>query len=255
MTTSRASAASDGEAFDAQHKANRLNQLNDSEVNGSNRVFGLDGVSDNDGSVFHYKKSRPERSLTSSGYTYRPLSRSPSPYRRKDSRSPSPYRSKRVADRSRSPSPYRNKRTIDRSRSPSPFRHGRESGDSRSYTKRKGSPPRGRSEKRPHTDRSRGNDFRQNDGRRAPLSGDSSGRREVPERPQAKPISYAELENPNAVPDFRDGMPANGRSQDLSNGNHQRNSHQARSRRHDQATAGGSQGAAKQSSEQQDVEM
>ncbi|KAH4004388.1 non-specific serine/threonine protein kinase [Parastagonospora nodorum] len=241
MTTSRASSASDGEAFDMQHKANRLNQHNDSEVNGSNRVFGLDGASDND------------------GYKYRPLSRSPSPYRRKGSRSPSPYRSKRVPDRSRSPSPYRSKRTIDRSRSPSPFRHGRESGDSRSYTKRKGSPPRGgRPEKRPHTDRNRsdrGSDFRQKDGRRAPpQSGDSSGRREVPER-HAKPISYAELENPNAVPDFRDGMPANDRSQNPSNGNHQRNSHQARSRRHEQATAGGPQGAAKQSSEQQDVEM
>jgi len=63
------------------------------------------------------------------------------------------------------------------------------------------------------------------------------------------------LGNPSAVPDFRDGMSANGRSQDLGNGGHQRNSHQARSRRHEQVTAGGSQGAAKQSSEQQDVEM
>jgi serine/threonine-protein kinase PRP4 len=51
MTTSRANSASDGEVVDTQHKANRLNQHNDSEINGSNRVFGLDGASDNHGNL------------------------------------------------------------------------------------------------------------------------------------------------------------------------------------------------------------
>ncbi|KAF2828638.1 kinase-like protein [Ophiobolus disseminans] len=86
---SRSSSASSGEMFDNQHKANRVHQSNDSGINRSKG--------------------------------YRPLSRSPSPYRRRRDRSPSPYR-KRAE------------------RSPSPFR------------KRKASPPRNnRPEKKHHT--------------------------------------------------------------------------------------------------------
>jgi serine/threonine-protein kinase PRP4 len=249
MTSSRANSASDGEVVDTQHKANRLNQHNDSEINGSNRVFGRDGASDNHGNSIQYNNLQTDQSLTVPGYKYRPLSRSPSPYRRKASRSPSPYRNRRTLDRS--PSPFRHGDRADR---------GQDGNDSRSYSKRKASPPRGsRPEKRHHTDRNRndrGSALHTNEGRRAPPhSGDSNARREVPERPHVKPISYAELENPNAVPDFRDNLPTNGRTGNLSNGKHQRNNHHSSSRHNGHAKSGNSRASATQSGEQQDVEM
>lgn len=249
MTTSRASPASDAEVGDTQHKANRLNQHNDPEINGSNRVFGLDGASDNHGSSPWYRESGLQQLLTQSGYKYRPLSRSPSPYRRKSTRSPSPYRSRRALDRS--PSPFRHGSRPDR---------GHESNDSHTYPKRKASPPRGsRPEKRHHTDRSRnerGGANHSNEGRPAPpQAGGSNARREVPERPHVKPISYAELENPNAVPDFRDGLPSNGRQPTRNNGNNQHNKHRFDARREAPSAARGSQGSAAQSNEHQDVEM
>jgi serine/threonine-protein kinase PRP4 len=249
MTASRASSASDGEMVDTQHKANRLNQHNDPEINGSNRVFGLDGASDNHGSSFRNRRSGFEQLLTQLGRKYRPLSRSPSPYRRKPTRSPSPYRNRRAIDRS--PSPFRHGGRADR---------GHDGNDSHSYPKRKASPPRGgRPEKRHHTDRSRndhGGALHATEGRRAPpQNGSHNTRREVPERPHVKPISYAELEKPHAVPDFREGLPTNGRRQNLSNGSSQRNRHPSDSRQEAPSTANGSRGSAPQSKVHQDVEM
>lgn len=75
MARSRSGSASSGEMFDHHHKANRVHQYNETGINRSKG--------------------------------YRPLSRSPSPYRRRPDRSPSPYR--RRADRS--PSPYRKRKT------------------------------------------------------------------------------------------------------------------------------------------------
>lgn len=110
---SRASSASAGQATAAPDKANTVSQPSEPAINGSHRVFGLDGASD-----------RP-------GYSsYRATSRSPSPYRRRRTRSPSPYRRARDADRS--PSPYRRRLP---------------------HHKRKASPARGsRPDKRLHTD-------------------------------------------------------------------------------------------------------
>jgi serine/threonine-protein kinase PRP4 len=56
MAASRASSTSDGEVFDTQHKANRVNQHIESEINDSSRVFGLDGASDNHGSLPYHAK-------------------------------------------------------------------------------------------------------------------------------------------------------------------------------------------------------
>jgi serine/threonine-protein kinase PRP4 len=75
MARSRSSSASSGEVFDTQHKANRVHQFDDAGINRSKG--------------------------------YRPLSRSPSPYRRRTDRSPSPYRRRPNA---RSPSPYRKRK-------------------------------------------------------------------------------------------------------------------------------------------------
>jgi serine/threonine-protein kinase PRP4 len=223
MTTSRASSASEGERVDP-YKANRANQRNESEINGASRVFGLDGAADN------------------YGRKYRALSRSPSPYRRKTTRSPSPYRSRRAPDRS--PSPYRHIARSDRGQD-----------DSRSYSKRKTSPPRGgRPEKRHHADRGRGDregDYRANEMRRG-----YDERKDVTERSYSKPpVSYAELEHTPAVPDFRDGLPTNGRSQNLNNGSQQRDrTRHATSREHISGTSG-SRAQAARPMERQDVEM
>lgn len=210
MTTSGADpagAASDHDVSSGQHKANIASQHNDSEINGSDRVLGLDGAADSYGSSSRSDLRRRHQPLTGSDYRYRPRSRSPSPYRRRVSRSPSPYRNRRPVDRS-----------------PSPFRHnggrnrGSERHDSRSYPKRKGSPPRGgRPEKRHHSDRGR-NDrnvaFQAAGGRGGPnRSTEYPPRREMLERTYVKPISYAELENANAVPNFQDAVPTNKRSQ------------------------------------------
>ncbi|EMD89231.1 hypothetical protein COCC4DRAFT_50486 [Bipolaris maydis ATCC 48331] len=167
---SHSSCASEGELPDTRHKANKVNSRNESAINGSNRSFGLDGA---------YEK-------------YRALSRSPSPYRRKrtPSRSPSPFRKNRAADRS--PSPYRRSRA-------------EQSGsDTRGY-KRKASPPRGRPDKRYHADRSRHGEPRRATGQ--PPVAFARERKDVIDRSHAKPISYAEVENPNPVPNFREALP------------------------------------------------
>jgi serine/threonine-protein kinase PRP4 len=63
---------------------------------------------------------------------------------------------------------------------------------------------------------------RANEVRRAPPHQNGfNAQKEVPERPHVKPVSYAELENLNAVPDFRTGLPPNGRPQNSYNGRHQ----------------------------------
>ena len=200
---SRSSSTSEGEVVDTQHKANNISQRGETAINGSSRVSGLDGASDRNGVIQPNQYAHLWHGLISLGYSYRALSRSPSPYRRK---------------RTRSPSPYRNRRTIDRS--PSPFRHGRsdrghDSNDLRSQHKRKASPARGsRPEKRHNTDRSRHADRSRN-----PYADDSQNgqsqtsfvkaTQEVPERPHAKPISYAEIDNQTpAVPGFSDSIAA-----------------------------------------------
>lgn len=200
---SRASSASEGEAA-PHHKANTANQHSENAINASSRVFGLDGASDNYGSAPYPRIALLESKLTRLGYNHRALSRSPSPYRRKRTRSPSPYRRSRAADRS--PSPYRRSRA----------NHNREGSDSRPYHKRKASPPRGtRPDKRHYTDRNRHSDHRYKsfaDDTRAP-NGFVKERHNGTDRSFAKPISYAELEKPNAVPDFRAGLPtSNGSS-------------------------------------------
>jgi serine/threonine-protein kinase PRP4 len=223
MTTSRASSASESEQLD-RNKANRVNQRNESEINGSSRGFGLDGAAD------------------SHGRKYRALSRSPSPYRRKTTRSPSPYRSRRALDRS-----------------PSPYRHGgrsnRGNDDSRSHSKRKTSPPRGaRPEKRHHVDRGRGDRGGQHHAR--DMRRGYNERADVTERPYAKPpVSYAELENTPAVPNFRDGLPTNGRPHNLNNGGQQRDRARHLSSREDAGAASSSRAQAARLSERQDVEM
>lgn len=140
--------------------------------------------------------------LTRSGSHRRALSRSPSPYRRRRTRSPSPYRRSRAVDRS--PSPYRRSRG-DRAQD--------NTGSSSHLPKRKTSPPRThRPDKRHHFDYDRYNDQRRNT-----LANDARGispstvhekeRKDLPDRAYMKPISYAEVENPSAIPDFRDDLP------------------------------------------------
>lgn len=196
---SRSSSTSEGEVADTQHKANTISQRGETAINGSSRVSGLDGASDRNGRICPLAHSRHR--LIHAGYKYRALSRSPSPYRRK---------------RTQSPSPYRNNRAVDRS--PSPFRHGRndrghDGNDPRSQHKRKASPPRGsRPEKRHNTDRSR-----HGDRLRKPYADDSRNGQSRPsfvkatqgstERPHAKPVSYAEIDNQTpAVPGFSDSL-------------------------------------------------
>jgi serine/threonine-protein kinase PRP4 len=228
--------------FDTQHKANKVNQRNDSEINGSNRVLGLDGASDSHGSFTRYTEEFSRHRLTSIGHNYRALSRSPSPYRRKPSRSPSPYRSRRTNDRS-----------------PSPFRHGsranrgHDGNDSHSYHKRKTSPPRGNRPEKRRNDR--GGSSHANETRRPFHSAGFGASKEVPQRPYVKPISYAELENPNAVPDFRDSPHINGQPRD-SNNDYRKNDRP----RYVQSPRGapvtkGPRAAAELPSERQDVEM
>jgi serine/threonine-protein kinase PRP4 len=242
MPTSRASSASDGEMVATQHKANKINQHNDAEINGSNRVFGLDGASDNHGSSSRCRKVYFQHRLTSTGYNHRPLSRSPSPYRRKPSRSPSPYRSRRANDRS-----------------PSPFRHGSranrgsDGNDAQSFHKRKASPPRGsRPEKRRND---RGGSSHVGESRRPFQSGGPRPSKEVPERPHARPISYAELENPNAVPDFRDGLSTNGRLQNSNNSQHKGDESSYGQLRRGLSASKGSWAPAELPRRRQDVEM
>ena len=204
---SRSSSTSEGEVVDTQHKANTISQRGETAINGSSRVSGLDGASDRNGMPPFDTLAPLRHGLIASGYNYRALSRSPSPYRRK---------------RTRSPSPYRNKRALDRS--PSPFRHGRndrgyDGNDSRSQHKRKASPPRGsRPEKRHNTDRSRHADrprkFHADDLRNGQSQPSFVKASQNPtERPHVKPISYAEIDNQTpAVPGFSDNMIAGDRN-------------------------------------------
>jgi serine/threonine-protein kinase PRP4 len=180
--------------------------------------------------------------LTCTGYNYRPLSRSPSPYRRKPSRSPSPYRSWRANDRS-----------------PSPFRHGsranRGSGgnDSQIYHKRKASPPRGsRPEKRRND---RGGSSHAGESRQSFQSGGSRLSKEVPERPHARPISYAELENPNAVPDFRDGLHTNGQPQNSNSSQRKGDGSRYGQSRGGVPASNGSRASTERPRERPDIEM
>jgi serine/threonine-protein kinase PRP4 len=218
MAVSRSSSASESEVLNTRHKANTVNSRNEPAINGSDRSFGLDGAYDN----------------------YRALSRSPSPYRRK--RTPS-----------RSPSPYRKSRAVDRS--PSPYRRSRAEpaeNDSRGY-KRKASPPRGRPDKRYHPDRSRHGDPRRAPG---PYQGNFvKGQRDVPDRAHAKPISYAEVENPNPVPDFREPLPTDKRPQNSRYNDQQREKSRHSQQQKQQATSDGSKTQAKQTSVTEDVEM
>ncbi|CAE7217303.1 hypothetical protein HRS9139_07813 [Pyrenophora teres f. teres] len=226
---SRSSSASAGEMLHPRHKANTANSRDETAINGSNRSFGLDGARDD----------------------YRPLSRSPSPYRRKrtPSRSPSPYRRNRNADRS--PSPYRRPRA-------EPAGNG-----SRGY-KRKASPPRGRPDKRYHADRGRYGDSRRAAGPSGPPPGGFvKERNEVTDRSRAKPISYAEVENPNPVPDFRDGLPTNNRRQNQRNGKQQQyekddktqKSRQPFEQQQQQPTSNGAKAPVAQPKVSEDVEM
>lgn len=218
MTKSRSSSASEGEVLDTRHKANTVNSRNEPAINGSNRSFGLDGAYDN----------------------YRALSRSPSPYRRK--RTPS-----------RSPSPYRRSRAVDRS--PSPYRRSRADqagNDSRGY-KRKASPPRSRPDKRYHADHSR-----HGDSRRAPGPHQTSfvkEQKDVPDRSHAKPISYAEVENPNPVPDFRESLPTDKRPQNSRHSDKQREKTRQTQQQSRQTPSEDSNSQAKQASVAEDVEM
>lgn len=242
---SRASSSSEGELTGVQRKANTVNQSSEPAINGSNRVFGLNGASD------------------SHGHNHRALSRSPSPYRRR---------------RTRSPSPYRRSRNIDRS--PSPYRRNRLDGPDRSYAgndaqprnKRKTSPPRGpRPDKRPHTDHSKRNDHKQYrpdqyrseqyrsgvDGRRggAPPAGFVRGRDEIMNRSYAKPISYAEVENPNPVPNFQDGLTLDRVRKERGPSDHQQaEGRQTRPQEHDSSHKG-SNIPEPQASLSQDVDM
>ncbi|CAO2647903.1 Nn.00g088250.m01.CDS01 [Neocucurbitaria sp. VM-36] len=230
---SRHSSASEGEVAESHHKANTVNQHSEPPVNDSDRVFGLDGASD------RYDSARYGRNK------YRAPSRSPSPYRRKRTRSPSPYRKNRAIDRS--PSPYRRRRDDD-------------GYDSRSYHKRKASPPRGnRPDKRPYTDRNRHSDPRHRsyaDDVRAgqPRTGFVKERQNVADRPYVKPISYAEVEKPNPVPDFRDGLKLDNRAQKPSN-YEQRDRSRQPPPQEPQKPTNGSKAKATQPDVSEDVEM
>lgn len=238
---SRASSASEGEVVEHQHKANSISQHGERRINGSDRVFGRDGASDKYGAS-PPQVPRPSRHmLITSGYKYRALSRSPSPYRRKRTRSPSPYRHQRGP-----------------SRSPSPFRHGRdnrEPDDSRSIAKRKALPlPGGRPEKRHHTDRSRHRERRPKphleDIRAAPSQPTSYNG-----RPHAKPISYADNERPAPVPDFRDGLYPADRPAHHGRDDYQRRGIQRESQPNGQVASHRQSTAAAPSTQSKDVEM
>ncbi|KZM22925.1 ATP binding [Ascochyta rabiei] len=196
---SRSSSASEGEVADTQHKANTTSQRGETAINASSRVSGLHGASDRNGTTAPLTLAPCRPADASPGHRHRALSRSPSPYRRKRTRSPSPYRNKRAADRS-----------------PSPFRHAR---NDRPQPKRKASPPPGsRPEKRHNTDRSRHPDRPRNsypDGLRIRHDQPTFVKSTLgsTERPHAKPISYAEIDNQTpAVPGFSENIIAAARN-------------------------------------------
>ncbi|KAF2133528.1 dual specificity protein kinase-like protein pom1 [Dothidotthia symphoricarpi CBS 119687] len=219
---SRASSTSEGEVVETQHKANTISQPGEHAINGSNRVFGLDGAADDH------------------GYKHRALSRSPSPYRRKRTRSPSPYRSNRAAGRS-----------------PSPYRHGRaDRSHDDDLHKRKASPPRGsRPEKRHHTDRSRHGDRRDRSYAGDAQAETSRDFKETTARPYVKPISYAEIEHSNPVPNFRDGLSAHHRPQKSFNNDHRRDRTVHVSHHDNQSDRNGSRKQPVQPVEDRDIEI
>ncbi|KAI8937162.1 hypothetical protein NX059_006375 [Plenodomus lindquistii] len=228
---SRASPTSEGEVTGTQHKANTVNQSSEPAINGSNRVFGLDGTSD------------------SHGYKYRALSRSPSPYRRKRTRSPSPYRRSRDGDRS--PSPYRRNRPD----------HGHAGNDLQPHHKRKASPPRGnRPDKRVYTDQNRHRDHRARSdafarGGGAPPAGFVKGKGEFVDRSYVKPISYAEVENPNPVPNFQDGLSLEHARKAAGRSDRQRSEDRQTRPREDHSSRDASDTQKRQSSVSDDVDM
>lgn len=162
-----------------------ISSHDETAINASDRSFGLDGAYDN----------------------YRDLSRSPSPYRRKrtPSRSPSPFRNRNPQSRAadRSPSPYRDSRAGNRSRSPNRRGRAEYSGSGSRGYKRKASPPRGRPDKRYHADNSKPS-------RHAypypPRGRHGKEHRVGIDGAHARRISYAEVQNPNPVPNFREGL-------------------------------------------------
>lgn len=206
LLTSMVSRLTEDGAVDSNHKANTISQRGETAINGSSRVSGRDGTSDRHGMATPADSAALRQVLTAAGYNNRALSRSPSPYRRKRTRSPSPYRNTRALDRS--PSPYRRGRD----------ERGSDGNDSRPQHKRKASPPRGsRPEKRHATDGSRHgerprkaytDDVR--NGQSQP--GFVKATQSPMERPHAKPISYAEVDNQtSAVPRFNDNTVAGDR--------------------------------------------
>ena len=206
LIASMVSRLTEDKAVDSNHKANTISQRGETAINGSSRVSGRDGTSDRHGMATPADSAALRQVLTAAGYDNRALSRSPSPYRRKRTRSPSPYRNERALDRS--PSPYRRGRD-DR---------GSDGDDSRPQNKRKASPPRGsRPGKRHATDGSRHGEHPRNayaddvrHGQSQP--GFVKATQSPTERPHAKPISYAEVDNQvSAVPRFSDNIVAGDR--------------------------------------------
>ncbi|KAF2748044.1 kinase-like protein [Sporormia fimetaria CBS 119925] len=131
-----------------------------------------------------------DRASGRNGYSYRGLSRSPSPYRARSDKSPSPYR----RGRSRSPSPYRRDRDVRarQEKAPRP-------------PKRRGSPPRhGRPDKRVFGEQDRTSDSRSSaPSHRSRLDQEQREARKDEQRPVPRPISYADNDRFEAVPSFQ----------------------------------------------------
>ena len=80
-------------------------------------------------------------------------------------------------------------------------------------------------------------------------------RSDMAARPYVKPISYAEIENPNPIPDFRDGLKIDKRPENRGNDYQQRNNSRQAPLKDRQAPANGSSAPAAQPSVGGDVEM
>jgi serine/threonine-protein kinase PRP4 len=79
--------------------------------------------------------------------------------------------------------------------------------------------------------------------------------KDVPDRSHAKPISYAEVENPNPVPDFRESLPTDKRPQNSRHGDKQREKTRQTQQQSRQTPSEDSNSQAKQASVAEDVEM
>ena len=79
--------------------------------------------------------------------------------------------------------------------------------------------------------------------------------KDVPDRSHAKPISYAEVENPNPVPDFRESLPTDKRPQNSRHGDKQREKTRQTQQQSRQTPSEDSNSQAKQASVAGDVEM